>query len=460
MYPSGPNASQRQFHEAVLSHMWTAFFGGVRCGKTRAMCEQLFYFLDVTPGAKAFIFRKYEEDLDATVMRTWYEVLPPGKIQRMRQRRKECYLTNGSTITFKGLYTRNGRTQKIGSMDAAFIGIEEADEITQEDFGFIKARLSQAAIPAATRRGMLVANPPTTANWMYKQFIETPLPGHTAIRGKTQDNVENVGQEYIDDLKRTYPPAWIQRFLEGEFGFSIKGTPVIQGFDPSLHIQAKGVNPLLPLVRGWDFGFFRPATVFLQFDGTRWHWLDTLLGTNVHLRQWIPTCLQRSVELLPGAFTHALDACDHAGHQRRDNAEKTSVEILNDYGIYPVSQPTESIYRAIDAVQAAVTQGHLTVAPSNRLGIECLMGGWQLDQGQGQDGASDRWKPLREDIFIHCADALSYCFLNQASLEPQEASAPEGSLGWWGQAWKAAQALKELPGNGEFSTGELLRALR
>ena len=422
----------------------------------------MFYFLDTEPNTKGFIFRKYEEDLDATVMRTWYEVLPNAKIKRLRLRRKECYLTNGSSLTFKGLYTRNGRTQKIGSMDAAFIGVEEADEITREDFGFIKARLCQTCVPAAKRRGMLVANPPTTSSWMYQMFLEAPLQGHTAIRGKTQDNVEHVGQEYIDDLRRTYPPAWIQRFLEGEFGFSIKGTPVIQGVAPDKHIVPRGVNAFLPLVRGWDFGFFRPATVLLQYDGTRWHWLDTLLGTNVHLRQWIPEVLKRSVELLPGAHVAVLDACDHAGHQRRDNAEKTSIEILNDYGIYPVSQPTESIYRAIDAIQSAVTNGFLTLEPSNRLGIECLMGGWQLDQGQGQDGATDRIKPLRDEVFQHCADALSYCFLNQALLTPDELDTPqpEGSLGWWGASLEAARRLGALPGNTQFSDSELLRALR
>ena len=461
MYPKGPNASQAQFHEAVNTNMWTAFFGGVRCGKTRAMCEELYYLLDTTPFAKGFVFRKFEEDLDATVMQTWYEVVPPHKISHLRQRRKECRLRNGSMLTFKGLYTRNGRTQKIGSMDAAFIGIEEADEITEEDFGFIKARLSQARIPAPARRGMLVANPPTTASWLYRKFLESPLPGHFAIRGKTQDNVEYVGQEYIDDLRRTYSPVWIKRFLDGEFGFSIKGTPVIEGFTPERHIVAQGPNRMLPLIRGWDFGFHRPACVFMNYDGTRWHWLDTMIGQSLHLRQWIPQILQRSVQLLPGALTQMVDACDHAGHQRRDNAEQTSVEILNEYGIFPISQPTESVYRAIDMIQAAVTNGTLTVEPSNQLGIETLIGGWQLEQGS--EGKSDRLKPLRsEDVFIHIADSLSYCFLNQVCLAP-EANAqpmPEGSIGWWHELTEQARSLQRQPGNGEFSVGELLKALR
>ena len=460
MYPEGPNISQQAFHDAVSRSMWTAFFGGVRCGKTRAMCEQLYYLLDTTPGAKGMVFRKFEEDLDATVMRTWYEVLPPHKIGRVRLRRKECHLRNGSSITFRGLYTRNGRTQKIGSLEAGYIGIEEADEITEEDFGFIKARLSQTAIPATARRGMLVGNPPTTASWMYEKFLSKPLPGHTAVRGRTSDNVKYVGQEYIDDLRRTYSPTWAQRFLDGEFGFSIKGTPVIQGFTPERHVMARGVNRMLPLIRGWDFGFFRPAVVFCQYDGARWHWLDTMLGQSVLLRQWIPGILQRSVQLLPGALTQMVDACDHAGHQRRDNAEQTSIEILNDYGIFPISQPTESVYRAIDMIQAAVTNGTLTVEPSNTLGIEALLGGWQLEHGDGQQ---NRLKPLRsEAVFVHIADALSYLFLNQACLAPDAStqSLPEGSIGWWHELQDTARQLQQQPGNSEFSTGELLKALR
>jgi len=106
------------------------------------------------------------------------------------------------------------------------------------------------------------------------------------------------------------------------------------------------------------------------------------------------------------------------------------------------------------------TNGTLTVEPSNTLGIEALLGGWQLEHGDGQQ---NRLKPLRsEAVFVHIADALSYLFLNQACLAPDAStqSLPEGSIGWWHELQDTARQLQQQPGNSEFSTGELLKALR
>ena len=106
-----PSGQLPKKQEAMLSRVgikaWEdsgdspVFFASTRIENTRKMCQQLLHVLEETPGARAFAFARYREHLYTPLMRTWYDLLPQEKIQRLRKQRKECYLTNGSSLTFR-----------------------------------------------------------------------------------------------------------------------------------------------------------------------------------------------------------------------------------------------------------------------------------------------------------------------------------------------------------------------
>ena len=459
-YPStGPNPSQVQFHKLVLSNMWTAFFGGVRCGKSRAALEQIFEFANRYPGIKIGIFRKYEEDLNDTCLADFDEHVPKHWIVHQKNKGKTKTLRNGSKIVFKGMYSRNsGRLQKIGSLTFGAIWVEEADDLDERDFLLLKARLSQPEIPANERRGWIVANPPTVAHWLYRLFGPTRQPGHAALHGKTSDNVAHLGEEYLEDLRRTYSGPWAKRLLDGEFGVSLKGTPVIEGFDPMRHVEARPVDKTLSILRSWDFGFHRPCVTFWQFNGHHWHWFHTLLGRGIHLREYIPQVQMATDQLMMNA--NVWDACDIAGHQQRDNADKTSIEILGEYGIYPMSRKTPSTYDGVDYVQRLVTEGRLSVSPSNNLAIEALAGGWQVESdGEGKD--RDRFRILKDGIYDHVGDTVRYLMVNWFTFKPDSVIPTKvpGTWGWYEEKSLEAEKMAEQIGNEGFTAAQCMAAL-
>src|SRR3990167_6440470 len=117
-YPSeGANPGQVLFHRAVRTARWTAFLGGIRCGKSRAGYEQLMDLLQTHAGSKALVCRKFEEDLQDSCLAPFHEVCPSSLLAPAKNKVKFQPWKNGSSITFKGLYTRNAyRAQKMGSL--------------------------------------------------------------------------------------------------------------------------------------------------------------------------------------------------------------------------------------------------------------------------------------------------------------------------------------------------------
>jgi hypothetical protein len=56
--------------------------------------------------------------------------------------------------------------------------------------------------------------------------------------------------------------SWRQEY---ELDFEVTGRPrLYPNYDPLVHEQEVEYNPFRPVIRGWDFGFERPACVFMQ----------------------------------------------------------------------------------------------------------------------------------------------------------------------------------------------------
>lgn len=274
-------------------------------------------------------------------------------------------------------------------------------------------------------------------------FPEPILPG---IRGwRTSEGWLVLRLHYTADPERA-TPEWIAEQLQGyrggiegrdwrremEIDFSAyKGEPVYSAFPADVAVRETRYRPDLPLWRGWDFGYRHPAVVFVQL------WPPTEkapLGTLVYLHEIYPTLDRESV---PGIKTAdlaqlvleetrtrfpetekkehgqgvVLDFADPAGNQTKETSDFSSVEILQQWNIWPEWARVGRKNRIEYLRRFIEVPGSFRINPHCALGIKALSAAYRYPEeraGGADRDMPDLGKKVQEEPYIHVMDALEY----------------------------------------------------
>ncbi len=247
--------------------------GGSRSGKTFLLVRNIVMRALKAPNSRHAIFRFRLNHLIASI---YLDTFP--KVMRLAfpeiqytAHNQERYITlpGNSEIWFAGLDDKE-RTEKILGMEFSTLFFNEISQIPHSSVSLACTRLAQKAEqkidgrePAPLRlRAYYDENPPNKSHWSYRKFIEkvdpeTRLPlrnpdDYAAFYMNPRDNLENLSQEYIDQLENL-PSRMRVRFLEGRFGEatpnqlfpdeSIEKWRVIDGVTPSYVRIVVAVDP-------------------------------------------------------------------------------------------------------------------------------------------------------------------------------------------------------------------------
>lgn len=136
----------------------------------------------------------------------------------------DCYIEfpNGSRIIVGGLDDKN-RVEKILGNEYATIFLNEASQIEYDSVETVKTRLN--ALKGIPLRFLIDYNPPSKKHWGYQIFHERKFPDgrpvpkddYGVIRMNPEDNIENISELYIEQLK-TLSGRKLKRFYHGEYG--------------------------------------------------------------------------------------------------------------------------------------------------------------------------------------------------------------------------------------------------
>lgn len=120
-------------------------------------------------------------------------------------------LPNGSVVLFKGLDDPEKIKSIVGITD---IWVEEATELTYEDYSQLKLRLRANA---DNLQMFLSFNPISKANWVYKEFFAKNTDA-LVIKTTYRDN-QFLPQSYIDELEKLIEtnPTYYRIYALGEF---------------------------------------------------------------------------------------------------------------------------------------------------------------------------------------------------------------------------------------------------
>ena len=327
------NRPQSAFLKAIQERIarYIDLEGGVRSGKTTALIWALITLAHEYPGIKMLLSRWTGDALEMQLKPKFYEECPPELLGKWDGKQECQYFQNGSMLYIRPLKSSDdaARFSKFTGLTLAVVAVDQVEEVPKDIYIALKGRLSQGGFP----QFMLVSpNPPGPNHWLVDEYPEeNNIPGHLYLKISLYDNREFIGDDYIRELERDYPPRhpMRRRMIEGLRGLSIEGEAVYGSvFRRDMHVREIEFLPDYPLFESWDFGHRHPAVSWHQL--TPWgHWniLGEYMGSNEFIDQTVPHVAALRSQLFPGALVLRV-CCDPAGAQGQ-GVRHTSVEVLN-----------------------------------------------------------------------------------------------------------------------------------
>lgn len=320
--PYEPNPWQAKYHLSTAKHC--CLVGGVGSGKTTAAIAEHVELALENPGSLWLIGRATLPALRDTILRSFLNFVPNELIRDFNKAHLTCTLVNNSQFIFRPLDDE----EKLKSLEIAGFIIEEANEVKEGIWKRLKDRMRQR-LPSGKHpryRSTIMLNPTDEDHWIPQVFVTQKPQAHEIFFSSTLENRDNLPDDYVDELKRTYSKDMLQRLLYGQFGKIHAGRPVYPQFAKGLYINRNlAYDPTLPVIRGWDFGYNHPACAILQMKGEQVRVLYEFMGSKIYLDDFCRGSIQSGdnnpnhVGILPfcdrifGPNARYIDFCDPRG---------------------------------------------------------------------------------------------------------------------------------------------------
>lgn len=208
-------------------------YGGSRSGKSFIIIRQIIIRALKEAGSRhlavRFAFNHAKQSL-------WHDTIPkclslcfPGVKPSLNKSDWFIEFQNGSQIWLGGLDDKD-RTEKVLGNEYATIFVNEASQVSYASYSTLITRLAQKT--GLINRLYCDCNPPSTAHWTYKIFIQHINPDsnealnekfYSHMRINPDDNLENIPEDYIESVLNTLSRRQQKRFRFGEFLDDVEG---------------------------------------------------------------------------------------------------------------------------------------------------------------------------------------------------------------------------------------------
>jgi len=166
-----PTEKQMEFHSD--NHLYTLFGGAKSGGKSFALVHEVAQLSLEFPGNFGFMGRKQAVDFRTTTFNTFKRFIPPD-LYTIKEQKKEIHWINGSVTLYGGL-DKSEDIVKFNSMELGYFAIDQAEEISRNDFAVLVGALNRYSLPDGTRpryRGIMSCNPAPC--WLKQDFVISP----------------------------------------------------------------------------------------------------------------------------------------------------------------------------------------------------------------------------------------------------------------------------------------------
>lgn len=219
-----PTDKQQVAHK--LPHKYKLFGGAIGGGKTVWLCAEAIYLSLAYPGNRILMCRKHLTDFKNSTLVTLFRLLPPELIREHNKAECRITLINNSVILYMGLGNAE-EVEKLRSLEISSAMLDEATEVPYEGFLMLQQRVNRWTLQDGTRPPeyiLLASNPDD--GWVKEKFIDAPAEQFAFIQSLPTDN-PHLAEDYIPNLRKTYPEEWVNRFLDGDWNALTTGDKII-----------------------------------------------------------------------------------------------------------------------------------------------------------------------------------------------------------------------------------------
>ena len=415
--PQFASTKQEEFFDSKAPEL--LYSGAMGAGKSRILCEKAWYLAQQYPGATFGIFRKAANSLHATTLRTFERDVMDVSLLRARNRTENWFeLKNGSRVYFMGLDPDpvTGVPSKVGSLELAWAGVDEAVELSEGDWIMLLGRLRDPRMP--WHQIAAATNPGPPKHWLKVKFTP-PDERHHYIHTTARDN-RFLPADYLAAIDALPDNAIGRRLGRGEWA-AVEGT--IWSVNDWQYKVDEG--PYRKVIAGIDWGFvhFFACEVLGQTGSGRLHVLDEYAKQGRSPDQAAPE-LARMAELHgistfyadpsePGLMDQLRRAFVEHKKSHRDEHGNNVCQLRA-----TVEPATNDVLPGLSAVDKAL-RGGMTIDPKcQQLRNEIPGYTWAPQRGGGFQE-----KPI--DVNDDACDALRYAVM---AIEPNQDN-PWAALG-------------------------------
>jgi len=237
-------------------------WGGAGSGKSHIVARKILYRLLKERDFKHnfLIIRKVDRTIKRSVFTLFRNIISRWNLTKEFDvnltDKTITYTHNGSQIMFSGL----DDVEKLKSIEGvSSVWIEEATELTQEDFEQLDLRLrgQQKYLKQIT----LTFNPISEQHWVKRVFFDDPIEGVFTLHSTYLDNAF-IDEEYktVMENKKKTNPRYYNIYALGNWG-TAEGL-VFNNIENRLIRPDEIVG--LECIQGLDFGYTNDPTAFVQ----------------------------------------------------------------------------------------------------------------------------------------------------------------------------------------------------
>jgi hypothetical protein len=269
-----------------MDYKFKAYVSGFGGGKTWAGCADLAkHFYEFPRITAAYFAPSYPQIRDIFYPTVEEAMFDWGLTVKVRSANHEVSVYQGRNFMGQILCRSMEDPGSIVGFKIGKAMVDELDVMTRD-----KAAQAWRKIIARMRfkvdglqNGISVTTTPEGFKFTYEQFVRQVRadPSLAALYGliqaSTYDNEANLPADYIDSLRRSYPPALIDAYINGQFVNLTTGC-VYQAYDRIKNASTECVQPGEALFIGMDFNVGKMAAITHVKRNSQPHAVDEIVN--------------------------------------------------------------------------------------------------------------------------------------------------------------------------------------
>lgn len=197
---------------------------------------------------------------------------------------------------------------------------------------------------------------PNGYNWLYQRFVEKPADSSKTIYAKTMDNIDNLAESYVQELRQQYDDKLAKQELEGQF-VNLSSGKVYYAFDRQQHVKPFD-TPYGLTHMGMDFNVNPLCGVFAALHNDTIYVFDELFLEDSNTFNAAKEIQSR----YPGRRVGIV--ADSTGDRRRSSSTYTDHEILRRSGFEVVPFKNPPIKDRYNNLNRLLQQNKIVIHPS------------------------------------------------------------------------------------------------